>query len=121
MAIKIPTFINRWSPPILWALLIFTASSLSTIPGAKIIWWDFIIKKSGHMFLFGTFFFLSQRATNWQQDTKKYLLPLLITIIYAALDEYHQSFVQGRTALPSDIGYDTLGASLVYLRLKGFI
>lgn len=37
------------------------------------------------------------------------LYTLLIAVIYAALDEYHQSFVPGRTAELKDVFVDSLG------------
>jgi VanZ family protein len=49
---------------------------------------------------------------------------LLIVFLYAASDEYHQSFVPGRTALFSDVCIDTSGAAAgllvlwVYHRLR---
>jgi VanZ family protein len=37
---------------------------------------------------------------------------LLIVFLYAASDEYHQSFVPGRTALFSDVCIDTGGGAI---------
>lgn len=43
-----------------------------------------------------------------------YLRPLIlsaiIALVYASLDEYHQSFIPGRDGNPGDILIDTLGA-----------
>jgi VanZ family protein len=36
----------------------------------------------------------------------------LIAVIYGCLDEYHQSFIEGRTATLSDVLTDSLGAIL---------
>ena len=44
-------------------------------------------------------------------------LALLVVFLYAATDEYHQSFVPGRTALFSDVLIDTAGGALALLLL----
>lgn len=36
----------------------------------------------------------------------------LVTVAYAAVDEYHQTFVSGRTGSPVDVAIDTAGAAL---------
>jgi VanZ family protein len=45
---------------------------------------------------------------------------LLIVFLYACSDEYHQSFVPGRTALFSDVCIDTSGAAIGLLLLLVF-
>ena len=42
-------------------------------------------------------------------NKKRILLSVLIGFIYACLDEFHQSFIPGRTPLFTDILIDTLG------------
>ncbi|MFC1653659.1 VanZ family protein [Patescibacteria group bacterium] len=111
----------RWIPPIIWSGVIFALSSYSTLPGPKIIWWDFVFKKSAHMFMYAVLFLLIQRSINWKNKIKRYSLSMILTILFAFSDEYHQSFVLGRTALLSDVGYDSLGASLMLLKLKHLI
>ena len=118
---KILENINRFLPPVLWAYLIFSFSSTSTLPGAQIVWWDFITKKMAHMGIYAVLFFLIQRAYNWDRKIKSYKLSMLLTLLYAISDEYHQSFIPGRTALPTDVGYDMIGASLTFLKLKNLI
>lgn len=111
-------FILRWGPAILWAVIIFTISSIPTLPKTKIIWWDFILKKTAHIIEYGIFYLLIVRALS--NITGKQLLPkkvnkttlltaLILAIIYALSDEYHQSFIIGRTAKLTDVGFDTLG------------
>ncbi|MBX9720207.1 MAG: VanZ family protein, partial [Candidatus Obscuribacterales bacterium] len=52
----------------------------------------------------------------------RYLIPLVFSCLYAISDEWHQSFVPGRTALASDVLIDTCGASIaavaVFIRNK---
>lgn len=118
---KTITLLSRWAPPILWAAFIFFLSTYNTLPGPQIIWWDFIFKKSAHMGVYAVLYFLVYRAINFEAKTKNAFIPMLFTIAYAFTDEYHQSFIVGRTALLSDIGYDFIGASLTMLKLKKLI
>ncbi|MDQ7002217.1 MAG: VanZ family protein [Ghiorsea sp.] len=46
---------------------------------------------------------------------KRILFVLLFAALYAASDEYHQSFIEGRTASVFDWYADILGASLAVL------
>jgi VanZ family protein len=47
------------------------------------------------------------------------LLAFLIASGYAATDELHQSFVEGRHASVLDWAIDSAGAGIVALRLRG--
>jgi VanZ family protein len=47
-------------------------------------------------------------------------LALLIVALYAASDEFHQCFVQARTALVSDVMVDTAGGAAGLLALWAF-
>lgn len=42
----------------------------------------------------------------------KYFLTLIICFIYALTDEYHQTFIMGRTGQFTDVIIDTIGATL---------
>jgi VanZ family protein len=135
--------ISRWGPVILWAGLIFTLSSISTLPALQINWWDFILKKSAHMLEYGIFYLLLVRALSRTLDNNRelitwnssglkinpinikpqvFLFAFVIAVIYAASDEYHQSFTPGRTPKVTDVGFDTAGMlisfQLIRSRLK---
>lgn len=101
-------FLNKWGPPIAWAGVIFTFSSIPTLPKVEIIWWDFILKKSAHVIEYAILYFLLFRAFGYKHK----LLVLFICIFYALSDEFHQSFVPGRTSKLSDVGFDTVGMLL---------
>lgn len=117
--------ISLWLPVILWAGLIFFVSSKPTKVVSGFIWWDFIIKKTAHIIEYGIFYFLLFRAINnvklttesWKLVSKNkinWILPFLLLLIYAASDEFHQSFIPGRTAKVRDVGIDLLGGLLSY-------
>jgi VanZ family protein len=42
---------------------------------------------------------------------------VLIAVVYGAFDEFHQSFVAGRTSSLSDLGADSLGATVAAVGL----
>lgn len=82
------------------------------------------MKKSAHILEYAILYFLLFRAVNkFNLKSKKkeiynWLLPLVFCLLYAASDEFHQSFVPGRTSLARDVGFDFLGMLLVLWLLK---
>ncbi len=95
--------------------LIFSLSSGTAGQAGPTIWTDFVVKKTGHMFLFGVLYGLAFWAT------KKPKRAILISLIYAFLDEWHQSFTPGRSPRLVDVGFDAVGIGLMYLKIGGFI
>ncbi len=83
---------------------------------------QFFVRKAAHIteyFLLTLCFFLPLRVWIPQKsDTEtgklfllRYLLPaFLLTVISAAADEFHQSFVPGRCGTPVDVLVDSVGA-----------
>lgn len=116
--------LKLWGPSIVWGVLIFTLSSIPTLPKVEIIWWDYFLKKSAHMFEYAVLFFLLVRALTKKKlkkaTSKIFLIAATITLLYAASDEWHQSFVPGRGARLTDVGYDAAGMviSLLLVRRK---
>ncbi len=49
------------------------------------------------------------------------VIAILIVAAYAALDEYHQSFVPGRGAAVSDVLLDTAGGAAAQLAMAIFV
>ncbi|MGO1651166.1 VanZ family protein [Senegalia sp. (in: firmicutes)] len=80
----------------------------------------FIIRKSAH---FTAYFILATLTLNALRRSEVYghksiMIALVISIIYAASDEFHQSFVPGRGPAIKDVFIDTSGAIsglLVYM------
>src|SRR3989344_3541069 len=94
---------KRWGPVLVWAGIIFTVSSIPTLPKVGFLWWDFAAKKSAHMLEYGILMYLLIRARlPWHKA-------LVYGVIYAISDEIHQSFVTGRSAKLTDVGFDTVG------------
>lgn len=106
---------NQYISVIAWCSLIFLFSSIPTLPKVGFVWWDFLFKKSAHVFVYAVLFLLTYKA---QGKPGNFRTPFLFCLAFALSDEYHQSFVQGRTARLMDIGFDSLGMYLAYLFIR---
>lgn len=97
----------RWLPVFLWAIAIFALSSIEQITVSQFFVWDFIAKKAAHIAEYAILFVLVFRATqnNW-------FISFVLTMFYATSDEFHQSFVPGRTATVLDLGFDLTGVNI---------
>jgi VanZ family protein len=113
---KLPQkLIKYYLPVFVWAGVIFTFSTLPTGPGQKIIWTDFIIKKTAHLTEYAIFAILIYRAiinTSLRAKNISGYTAIFLSMLYGATDEFHQSFTPGRTPKLYDIGFDTIGATL---------
>jgi VanZ family protein len=122
---SLTNWLNAYLPPILWACVIFAFSAQTNLQGAELSVLDFLIKKCAHMFVYGVLYLLFYRAIQLSSPSKdtawSWILPLLFCFGYAISDEFHQSLVPGRYASPRDIGYDMLGALLVWLKIYNYI
>ncbi len=79
-----------------------------------------IVRKGAHFCEYAllaaaiSFYFLMQNIVS----SKRFLLSVMISFFYAATDEFHQTFVTGRTGMFKDVMLDTAGAatgSLIFL------
>lgn len=111
----------RWLPAVLWASLIFWASSrpASLIPLIPVPHAD----KGIHFIEFAVLCYLicwAQQAT--ERRFKAIIwLAVLMTSAYGAFDEYHQRFTPERTPEVADWLADTLGAvaaGFLWFRLR---
>jgi VanZ family protein len=102
--------LDPWLPPIALMGLIFFLSAqpdLSSGLGAL----DLIARKIVHAAEFALLAFLLWRAFRTTMSRAAALaLSFLLTVAYAASDEYHQTFVAGRDGNPVDVLIDAAGA-----------
>lgn len=73
---------------------------------------DFAIRKAAHVTEYAILAVLAYRAVvfgNTRFHRYHIYLPLVIGILYAVSDEYHQSFVPSRGAAVTDVFYDSFG------------
>ena len=100
----------RIAPPLALMGLIFFFSAQPDL-GTGLGVWDTIGRKLVHMAEYGVLWFLVWRATGYRHPA----LSIAITLLYAASDEYHQSFVDGRHGSPWDVAIDAAGVGLAGL------
>jgi VanZ family protein len=126
---------NRWlryGPLVVWASLIFigsgsvlSAEHTSVVlqivkwfyPSASptfLAWFHFLVRKAGHLTEYAILAMLAARA--FRNSSHQFIklhwfkLSLLLAVMYALTDEFHQSFVPSRTASLHDSLIDSAGA-----------
>lgn len=134
--------LNIWLPPVLWMAFIylFSTSTFSEentasllLPILKALFHEatpetlsrihFFIRKMGHFTEFAILGLLWLRTLKREWEGRPYpvyLISFILSISYAILDEFHQSFVSVRTASYMDILIDSAGATSSLLFLKIF-
>jgi VanZ family protein len=103
--------LHLWLPPLIYAGLIFHLSSQSDpLPAVTTHVWDKLL----HTVEYAGFAFLVGRACLGEGITvvRAALLTLVLSSLYGATDEWHQSFVPLRSADVLDWLADTVGSTL---------
>ena len=97
-------------------LIIFLLSSQPELPGLGQSL-DRLIQALGHMLGYGVLARLWVGPLKRQGLTPTGVLwgSLLLALLYALLDEWHQSFVAGRRADPADLALDSLGSGVALM------
>jgi VanZ family protein len=99
----------RWAPAVAWAALIFGLSSISAL-GTDLGVWDYIVPKTVHVAEYAVLGFLLVWAARDES------VAFLLGIAYAASDEVHQRFVEGRHGSALDVMIDAVGLAIgIYL------
>jgi VanZ family protein len=132
-SLKFREFRKAWSPVILWMALMFFASTdlMSSAHTSRFIipilrWFDpgmswptmmraqLLIRKAAHVTEYIILTGLLFRALRWSIDSfwRRAAVALVPALIFAPVDEFHQSFVPSRTASPIDVLIDYSGAAL---------
>jgi VanZ family protein len=134
-------FLSRYLPLIAWLAFIsfassdnFNASNTSRIIGPLILWLfpnttpetlavvHFITRKIAHFTEYAILGFLAARAfrTSPRPAIRQrwFLICLALVVVYALLDEYHQSFVPSRTASIFDSFIDMAGGLTALLIVR---
>ncbi len=131
----------RYGPLLFWIVFIsfastseFSAANTSQLVRPIILWLfpnisearlaaaHFLTRKVGHFSEFAVLAFLARRAfiTSSREFIQRYWfqLGLVLVVIYALLDEYHQSFVPSRTPSIYDSAIDIAGGLALLLVFK---
>ena len=94
--------------------IIFGVSSIPFQEMPSFDMWDLVVKKGAHMLGYGMLALACWYSLFF--DRRRWLLVLLITVLYAITDEFHQSFVPGRHPSWVDaLVFDGSGAALMLL------
>jgi len=109
MSKKILKIAGLWLPAILWMAFIFLLSSIPDLQSGLEKVYDLILRKIAHLLEYAVLFLLLTRPLD-----KKPKWALVIGVIYASLDEFHQNFVPGRSMALADVCFDAAGVLLGY-------
>lgn len=104
-------FAKQWLPAFLVMAAIFYFSSIPAKEMPNFGSWDTLFKKSGHLLgyaMLATAYLRGIHSLGWRAVS----IALICVILYAVTDEFHQSFIPGRTSTMVDVGIDTIGGSL---------
>lgn len=100
-----------WAPAILWAVVIFALSAQPSLPSAG------VSDKQAHLATYALLAGLCLMGlTGWRQRRiagGPALVAFVMAVLYGVSDEWHQSFVPGRTPDVADVAADAIGAALV--------
>ena len=98
------SFARLWLPVLVWAAVIFAFSSVPDL-GTGLGGWDTLLRKLAHTTEYAVLGALLVRATGRSG------LAFALGLLYAASDEVHQSFVEGRHGAPVDVAIDAVGVA----------
>ncbi|MEM6629860.1 MAG: VanZ family protein [Bacteroidota bacterium] len=144
-AFKGNTFVYYWLPLLSWMMIIFVLSHQDGPTSAALsdwvkdliktvlsylgfvsenkggMGWGWLLRKIAHATEYAILAVLSVRVFYLYQERSKALIySLCLCIVYAMLDEFHQSFIPGRGPSLRDVGIDSLGAGIALGILQKF-
>ncbi len=105
---KRSSWVGRWLPLLLAMGVIFFVSNQPSADLPNFGLWDVLVKKTGHFLAYAGLALLALRAV-WG-GKRPYLTATIIVLLYASSDEFHQTFIAGRTGTPIDVLIDMGGA-----------
>ena len=138
---SVARLLSRYLPLVVWLIFIsyassdsFSAANTSRIIGPLVLWLfpntspesmaviHFVIRKIAHFTEYAILAYLAVRAFRTSPRAalanRWFLAALALIVIYALLDEYHQSFVPSRTASVYDSLIDMSGGLVTLLILR---
>ncbi|MCX6031937.1 MAG: VanZ family protein [Chloroflexi bacterium] len=102
----------RWAAPFAWMGLIFYLSSRADYPNLTPPGWPETQDVVAHLVIYATLALLWERALRGTGVRRPALWAFAIAVLYGLSDEFHQSFVPGRTATVFDAATDAVAAGL---------
>lgn len=138
---SVARLLSRYLPLIAWLVFIsyassdsFSAANTSRIIGPLVLWLfpnttsdtmdiiHLVVRKIAHFTEYGILAYLAARAFRTSPDPahakRWFVAALALIVIYALIDEYHQTFVPSRTASIYDSLLDMSGGLVTLLILR---
>ena len=113
--------VRFWLPVFLWMAVIFLFSSRQKIALTDSYVVSFIFFKSLHLIEYAFLYIVTFRAvknTLSIRNSWMWLVPFVITVLFAITDEAHQTFVPTREGKLRDVIIDILGVGIAWISLK---
>ncbi len=102
-----------WILAALWMAVIFAFSAQpnsGAVTEAYLQQGNVPVRKLAHMFEFAVLAVLFVKA--WPAAKGRFIAAFVAAVIYACTDEFHQSFVVGRSSSLFDVAVDATGAAI---------
>ncbi len=91
--------------------------SAQPFDGPDLAWWEVAIRKLGHLAGYAVLTYLWWWALVGVAR-RPLVLAAAISLLYAATDEYHQTFVDNRSGSPLDVAIDAAGVGFACLAIS---
>jgi VanZ family protein len=118
---RIPELLSAWLPPAAYCLLIFSASARPALPGMDAFaHQDKLVHGLAYAVMGALFHRALKRTLPPRFSGLTVAFAIGLATLYGLSDEFHQSFVPGRTAAAGDLAADFLGSlvgALLHRRL----
>ncbi len=110
--------LSAWLAVLLWCGMIFYLSGVPSLRTELPNQWDFVLRKLAHITEYAVLVFLFFRADARSASPRRALASAaLFAFAFALTDEYHQTFVLGRSGNLTDVCIDSLGVLLAVLSI----
>ncbi|MEA2064740.1 MAG: VanZ family protein [Patescibacteria group bacterium] len=110
----------HWLAIIAWAGIIFYFSHQPDLKSSLPDFWDFIFRKIAHICEYAVLAFILIRTFIHHKMTGKNsaILAAITAVSYAIGDEYHQTFIIGRSGCIRDVLIDSIGIFFITIFYK---
>lgn len=114
--------LKAWLPAAIWCGVIFYFSNQPNLHAGVSPVWDFMLAKSAHVTEYFILALLVYRALKISivnlGNVKRLYVVGFLSLLYAMSDEFHQTYIIGRTPAIRDIFIDFFGVFLAILIIK---
>lgn len=104
---------------VMWMAVIFYLSSIPDLKSPLSTTIDMALRKIAHMTEYGILYLLLYKS--FQGIQQRTIVAIIIAILYAVSDEWHQSYVLGRTGAYIDVIIDSIGIIIFLIVQKNIL